>query len=370
MHQVAVTIIGAGVVGLAIAFELSDMGKAQVVLLEKNEKFGQEVSSHNSEVVHCGIYYPTNSLKARLCVEGRRLLYSFCEKHAVPFRKLGKMIVASEAGEIPRLQSFLGQGLENGVEGLSLIDESQCQALEPHVKAQAAIFSGETGIIDSHVLMKRLYHLCRDRHVVTVFKACLSHLELAGNGYTVGVNGEDYRFKSRVIINASGLGSDAVLKMVGLDPHESGYKLVLVKGNYFAYHRPSPVSRLIYPLPHHDLKGLGVHATLDFGGRLRFGPDVEFVDSLDYDVSVHRKQDFFESAAKMIQGLEPEAFEPDMAGIRPKLAASGFRDFVIEHESGSGFPNFINLVGIESPGLTSALAIAKEVKKLVKQIEA
>jgi len=202
------------------------------------------------------------------------------------------------------------------------------------------------------------------------FSSSLSHIERVRGCYEIGVNGDNYRFQSRIVVNASGLGSDEVLKLIGLDPVAKGYKLFLVKGNYFAYHRPSPVSRLIYPLPHQDLKGLGVHATLDLGGRLRFGPDVENVETIDYDVCVDRKQSFHESAAKMIDGLDPEAFEPDMAGVRPKLAASGFRDFVIQHESDAGFPNLINLVGIESPGLTSALAIADEVKKMVKQLEA
>jgi len=370
MHQVAITIIGGGVVGLALAYELSDMGKAQVVLLEKNEKFGQEVSSHNSEVIHCGIYYPKDSLKARLCVEGRRLLYDFSDRYAIPCRKLGKFIVASHGEELPRLRSFYEKGLENEVEGLSFLDARQCRHLEPCVNAEAAILSAETGIIDSHVLMKRLYHLCRNRHVIMVFKAFLSHLETCNEGYSVGVNDDSYRFRSRIVINASGLGSDAVLSLLGLNIDELGYKLVFVKGNYFAYHGQSPVSRLIYPLPHHDLKGLGVHATLDFGGRLRFGPDTEFIESVNYDVNIQKKPEFIESASKMIRGLDPHAFEPDMAGVRPKLAASGFRDFVIKCERDKGFPNFINLVGIESPGLTSVLAIAKEVKKIVNQIEA
>ncbi|MBF0407593.1 MAG: NAD(P)/FAD-dependent oxidoreductase [Candidatus Riflebacteria bacterium] len=366
MDKIDITIGGGGVIGLAVAYLLSlHLPDRSILLIEKNHKYGQETSSHNSEVIHSGIYYPKDSLKARLCVEGLRALYDFCKKFQIPYRRTGKLIVALDNSEIPALENFYQKGISNNAPDLEIIGRNEVRKLEPCVKGIAAIYSPSTGIIDSHSLMSCFHNQAKMRNVMFVFGREINYLNKSPEGYTVGVTGEDFKILSRVFINASGLGTDYIQNLLGIDPLKNNSKLRLCKGSYFSYQGKSPVNMLVYPLPHEGLSGLGVHATVDLSGRLRFGPDVEFVDSVNYNVDVGKAVNFFNSAAKMIDGLELHRFQPDLAGIRPKLCGTGIRDFMIIHEAASGLEGFINLTGIESPGLTSCLSIAEMVRKMV-----
>ena len=364
MDKTQVTIIGAGVIGLAIARELS-REFSDIIVLEKNDHFGRETSSRNSEVIHSGIYYPKDSLKARLCVAGAPLLYEYCHSHNIPHQKLGKLIVATNDGEIRQIQALYEKGRGNGVENLAIIDSKQIHAWEPHVPGVLALWAPKTGIITSHALMASYYHEANQAGAIFAFNSRAKSITRHGNDYEIVAGDDEYRFLSRIVINAAGLYSDQVAQMAGLDVDALGYRLHYCKGDYFYYTGAAPIHRLIYPVPHEDLTGLGVHATLDLGGRLRFGPDTEFVDHLEYTVDEGKKAAFYKSACKIISGLEEARFMPDMAGIRPKLKGAGVMDFIIREETAHGLPNFINLIGMESPGLTASLAIAKHVRSLL-----
>jgi len=390
MDKIKITIIGAGVVGLAIAAELSQKYE-DIVVLEKHEKFGQETSSRHSEVIHSGIYYPPNSLKARLCVEGASLLYEYCEKHSIPHSRLGKLIVASDESEITDLQELYETGIQNGVKGLTLIGKDEINKMEPNVNAVAAIYSPNTGIIDSHSLMSHLHGVANSSGVMFSFNTEVDSIEKQKNGYVIGTRGRKrgslgdmtrfssiksgsctrndiknngYKFISSLIINSAGLSADRIAAMAGIDIDKAGYRLSHCKGSYFSYAKKPPIKMLVYPVPHKDLSGLGIHATLDLGGRLRFGPDTEYVDAIDYKVDAGKRDIFYESSKNYIEGLDKESLNPDMAGIRPKIKGDGIKDFVIKHEIDRGMEGFINLTGIESPGLTASLSIAKYVKDI------
>lgn len=363
MVSFKITIVGAGVVGLAIAYSLSHYFN-DILVIDKEPSFGRETSSRNSEVIHGGIYYPHGSLKARLCVKGRRLLYEFCDKYSIPYKKLGKLIVGKEEEENHLIELY-HRGLKNDVEGLELIDQRDIKRLEPNVKGYIAIHSKETGIIDSHSFMKRLYLLAKEKGVFFAFSKELISLEREKNSYLIEIK-DGERILSNLVINSAGLYADKVAEKIGIAIDKEDYRIKYCKGDYFYYAKPSLVNRLIYPLPHTDLKGLGVHVTLDLAGRMKFGPSAYFVDEIDYKVDESSREYFFESASKLISGLEKEFLYPDMAGIRPKLAGEGIRDFIIKEESDKGLEGLINLIGIESPGLTSSLAIGEYVKNILE----
>lgn len=367
MEEVKITIIGAGVIGLAIAQELSKTYR-DIVLLEKEKTFGQGISSRNSEVMHAGIYYPVNSLKAKLCVEGIDYLYAYCKENNILHSQIGKLIVASETCEIPALEKLLDQGKKNGAKNLEYLSKEEVKKIEPNVNAKAAFYSPFTGIIDTHSFMKQLYNQAMDRNVIVCFANEVNKIEFKKQSYHIGLVNQDYSFSSRVVINSAGLFSDCVAQLVGLDVEALGYKLSYYKGSYFSYLKPSPVKHLVYPLPHENLTGLGIHATLNLSNTLRFGPDAEYVDELDYNVEGNKKIDFYQRASKLINKLDHAAFSPDMAGIRPKLKGEIVRDFIISHEEDKGYNGFINLIGIESPGLTASLAIAKYVRNIVDKV--
>jgi len=364
METVDVTIIGAGVIGLAIARELTGR-YSDIIVLEKNDHFGRETSSRNSEVIHSGIYYPKDSLKARLCVEGARLMYDYCQAHNIPHKRLGKLIVATSETEIGQVQALYEKGCGNGVENLVVIDSRQIRDWEPAVPGIKALWSPNTGIVDSHALMESYYRESNQTGVLFAFNSEVKSITRHGDGYELVTGGDDYRFLSRIVINAAGLHSDHVAQLAGLDLDTLGYRLHYCKGDYFSYSGQSPVQRLIYPVPHETLTGLGVHATLNLGGQLRFGPDTEYVDRLEYSVDEKKKTVFYQSACKILRGLEEARFMPDMAGIRPKLKGSGVMDFIIREETANGLPNFVNLIGMESPGLTASLAIARHVGAMI-----
>ncbi|MBA4349294.1 MAG: NAD(P)/FAD-dependent oxidoreductase [Thermodesulfovibrio sp.] len=369
MEEIRVTIIGAGIVGLAIASKLSERYD-NIVVLEQHDTFGQETSSRNSEVIHSGIYYPENSLKARLCVEGAENLYEICKKYSIPHRKLGKLIVATDYSELKVLQGLLEKGIRNNVKDLVILDKHEIDKIEPNTNALLAVYSPNTGIIDSHSLMKHFFNTAKGREVLFAFQSEVESLGKDRDGFIVGIKKDNYKFRSKIVINCAGLSSDYVAGLAGIDIDKSGYKIKFCKGSYFSYAKASPVNMLIYPTPYEKLEGLGVHATLDLGSRLRFGPDVEYVEFIDYKVDSSKRDIFYESASKIIPGLDKEAFIPDMAGIRPKLQGPDeqTKDFIIKEESDNGLSGLINLIGIESPGLTASPAIAGMVADIVSKL--
>lgn len=369
MEEVKITIIGAGVVGLSIAAELSS-SYDNILVVEKHSTFGQETSSRNSEVIHSGIYYPSGSLKAQLCVEGAQKLYEICKIYSIPHKKIGKLVVATEQEEIKTIEEFYKNGRKNNVQGLVILNKQEINRMEPNINAVTALFSPNTGIVDSHSLMKHLYNLSRKNGVLFAFNCEVNSMLKEKNAYVVGIKDEDYYFKSKIVINCAGLSSDYIASIIGIDVMKNGYKLKYCKGSYFSFTKPSPIKKLVYPLPHRELVGLGIHTTLDLGGRLRFGPDSEYVGEINYNVNPGKRDEFYRAVSRFINGLEKDAFVPDMAGIRPKLSGEGeqVRDFVIKDETDKGFEGLINLIGIESPGLSASPAIAEMVKKMVNMI--
>lgn len=359
-------IIGAGVVGLAIASELSDKHK-NILVLEKNISFGQETSSRNSEVIHAGMYYPENSLKAQLCVEGNRLIYDWCEKFHIPNQKIGKYIIAISEEDIPSLISLYEQGIKNGVPDLQLIDKAIFNKSEPNIKAELALFSPTTGIIDSHSFMQSLEANATNNRVTFAYNHQVEGIEKTSEGYkiTVLVGNEKFSFTTKVIINSAGLNSDKIAEMVGINIDEYNYRLTFAKGHYFRLipSKSSVAEHLIYPAPQKNWTGIGIHITKDLAGSIKFGPDIKYMSEniQDYFFDADIKEKFLESIQRYVPSVFPDDIYPDQVGIRPKLQKAGepFRDFIIQEESAKGLPNFCNLIGIESPGLTASLAIAK-----------
>ncbi len=368
--DVNITIIGAGAVGLAIAAELSKDNDG-VFVLEKHHDFGQETSSRNSEVIHSGIYYPTNSLKARLCLEGNKLIYSYCDEKGVDYKKLGKLVVATSADEEVILQKVLTQSMINGVEDGKLLTQAEALALEPNIMCTAALHFPSTGIVDSHGLMSQLETDAIARGAQVVYKTEVVGITKIEGGYSILVKEEngEYEFTTAKIINAAGLSSDLVARFTGT--YQPSDELYYWKGEYFAVgnQKNKLINRLIYPVPHSNTVGLGVHATLDMNHRMKLGPDATFLPGkiADYKVDKLKQKDFCEAARKYLPFVELDDLHPDQAGVRPKLQKPGdpTRDFVIRNEANCGHPNIVNLIGIESPGLTSCLAIAKMVREIL-----
>lgn len=370
MEKTKITIVGAGIIGLAIAAELSKE-YSDIVVIEKNSSFGQETSSRNSEVVHAGIYYPGDSLKAKLCVEGKELLYKYCEKHNIGHKRIGKLIVAANTDEVGRLEILFKHGIENGVTDLTLLSGEEIKKLEPHIRAVAAIHSPSTGIIDSHGMMKKFVLESKNRDVLIAYATELEGVEKHKDGFKVSVRDEregSFIFLTEIFINAAGLCSDKVAKMAGINKKE--YTLKYCKGDYFRVHNNKArfLNHLIYPVPSEHSVSLGIHTALDLSGGLRLGPDAEYVDKVDYNVDESKKEAFYESTKYFLPFIELQDLGPDMAGIRAKLQGQGedVRDFLIKDESDNDLAGFINLIGIDSPGLTCCLSIAKKVKELVK----
>lgn len=364
MEKVNITIIGAGVVGLAVAAELSKKHK-DIVLVEKESSFGQGISSRNSEIIHAGIYYPKDFLKANLCVEGKDLLYSFCEKNRIPFKKLGKIIAAVDEDEAVQLRELEQKAKANGVGDLTWLSKKQIKELEPAVNAVSALYSPSTGIIDSHLLMKHLEQKAKDNGVLIAYGSEVKSVRYEGRRYVINVNGED-ALETKVLVNSAGLYSDRIAAMAGIDIDKNHYKLHYCKGEYFSYAKPSFLKHLVYPVPEAEVKSLGIHAVIDLAGGLKFGPSAEYVDVIDYNVNPANRPKFAAAVRNLFPQVGEDDLSPDQAGIRPKLQGSGegFRDFVISDESDKGFPGLINLIGIESPGLTACLAIARLVTAL------
>ncbi len=369
MADASVTIIGAGVVGLAVAAELS-RDFSPVYLLERNDTYGQEVSSRNSEVIHAGLYYPHDSLKARLCTEGNRMLYELCARNDIPHRRVTKIITATAPDELPALEQLYRHGKSNGVE-LEMLTGAEVHRLEPRIVSYGGILSPTTGIISAHGLMDYFYHKSREGGVQLQTRCHVVGVERRRSDFSIRIREGDQisTFTSEQVVNAAGLESDTVASYAGIDINAAGYSLHYCKGDYFSLPGSMSrlISRLIYPAPAQE--SLGVHAVLDIGGRLKFGPDVEYLESrnLDYRVDESKRHAFAESVRRILPTVKDEDLAPDISGIRPKLQAQGEppRDFVIRSEEERGLPGLINLIGIDSPGLTAAPAVARYVRNLL-----
>ena len=357
-----VLVIGAGVVGLAVARAAAIAGH-EVVVAEATYGIGTGVSSRNSEVIHAGLYYPTGSARARHCTRGRRLLYEYCASHGVPYRKCGKLVVATNESERERLAAVHKQAQVNGVEGVEIIDAADARRLEPELACLAAMRSPETGIIDSHRFMLALRGDLEDRGGMVAFASPIERLAPAtGGGWDVAVGGSaPQSLAFDAVVNCAGLGAQRLACATAGYPPERVPRLVLAKGNYFGFAGRPAFSRLIYPVPVPG--GLGVHVTLDLAGRMRFGPDVEWIAGENYDVDPARAQAFYARIRDYWPRLPDGSLTPDYAGIRPKLTGPGepAADFLIEAPRQHGLPRLVHLFGIESPGLTSALSLAEEV---------
>jgi L-2-hydroxyglutarate oxidase LhgO len=366
-----ITIIGAGVIGLAIAEQVSGEHK-NVFLIEKHLSFGQETSSRNSEVIHAGIYYTRNSLKAKLCVEGKWLLYDYCKKYEVPYRNCGKLIVATSEKEVDVIEGIRQTAIGNGVNDLVMFGKEQIAELEPNIFAVKAIYSPSTGIVDSHSLMKQYETNAINNGCQIVYGSEVTGIEQIQNGYKIDLldaDKEKYSFTTSIIINSAGLTSDKISEMAGIK--DDNLKILFCKGEYFRINPPKNklINRLVYPVPHQNMEGIGIHVTVDMGGGVKLGPDVKYLESnvYDYKLTASKQEAFFISAKKFLPFLEFDDIAPEMTGIRPKIQKPGepLRDFYIMEETGRGYPGVINLIGMESPGLTSSIAIAKYVDKLI-----
>jgi len=361
-YRVQTVVIGAGVVGLAIARELAKAGR-EVLVLEAGPRFGEGTSSRNSEVIHAGIYYPKDSLKADFCVRGRHLLYDYCAARKVGHRKCGKWIIATDEAQAVRLEAIRQQAGHNGVQ-LQPADGIAVRSRCVGVQAEAGLWSPETGIVDSHGLMLSLLGEFEDAGGRLVLNSPVLHAESTNHGHTLWVGGEaGVTLDAAEVINAAGLGAPGLVRCWQGLPDSGKPAQWLARGSYFSYAGKHPFDTLIYPLP--EPGGLGVHLTLDMAGQARFGPDVEWLDAEDYAVDSNRRVIFAEGVRKWWPALDAARLQPAYAGIRPKLAGpdDGFSDFRIDGPDEHGVPGLVNLFGIESPGLTSCLAIAEYVNQ-------
>lgn len=372
-RDVDVLVVGAGIVGLAAAAALARRG-LRVLVAERREAIARETTSRSSEVVHAGLYYPEGSLKARLCVEGRERLYARCAERGLPHRALGKLVVATEPEELPRLEALARLGRANGAPGLELLDAAEVRRREPCVRALAALWSPRSGIVDAAALALSYLAEAEAHGAALALRTDVEALEPAGGAWRVaarGAGGEPAALVAGWVVNAAGLAADRVAALAGVDVAAAGYRQHPCKGDWFALAPGAPLrfAHLVYPLP--AGAGLGVHVTLDLGGRVRLGPDAEYVAAPRYDVDPAKAQAFADAAGRYLPGLRAEWLAPDAAGVRPKLAGpgEGFRDFVVAEESARGLPGLVDLVGIESPGLTAAPAIAERVADLVARGE-
>ena len=367
--EVDVLVVGAGVVGLATGAALAKRGRS-VVVLERHAAIARETTSRSSEVIHAGLYYPEGSLKALCCTEGREAVYARCAERGIPHRALGKIVVATSAEEVPRLEALFAQAERNGVPGLRALGAAEIRAREPHVAAVAGFLSPRSGIVDAHALALSFAAEGEAHGMQIALRTELAALACGADGWRVetrDAGGGRSAIRAAAVVNAAGLAAERIAALAGIDVDAAGYRLHPCKGDYFALAPGAPLrfAGLVYPLP--AAGGLGVHVTQDLGGRVRFGPDAEYVPAPRYDVDPAKAAVFAALARRWLPELRAEWLTPDQAGVRPKLAGPGvaFRDFVIAEESDRGLPGLVDLVGIESPGLTAAPAIAARVAALL-----
>jgi L-2-hydroxyglutarate oxidase LhgO len=352
-------VIGAGLVGLACARRLA-MGGIDTVILEAEASIGQGISSRNSEVIHAGIYYRSDSLKARLCVNGRQQLYQYCLDRHIPHQKIGKWVVATSKSELEYLEELSLRAVANGVTDTYLIDRDEAQAIEPELICEAALVSPSTGIVDTHALMQSFLGDFESAGGDLALNSIVKSVNGEGQRILLNVSGqEDFRLSTRYLVNAAGLNAPALTR--ALSPLGQQFERKFAKGNYFSYQGKAPFSRLIYPVP--EPGGLGVHLTFDLAGQARFGPDVEWVDHPEYKVSIHKAAGFAAAIWRYWPSCNVDRLAPAYAGVRPKIFREGrlVDDFLILSRSSHGVSGLVDLYGIESPGLTASMAIADEV---------
>jgi len=365
--DVETVVVGAGVVGLAIASALATAGQ-EVLILEKNHLFGSETSARHSEVIHAGIYYPNNSLKAKLCTQGKALLYDYCTEHNIAHKRIEKIIVATTAAQVAELDDINKRAQANGVNDLRLIGGDDIKTLEPAITAKAGLLSPSTGIIDSHAYMLSLLGKAESMGAMVAYHSHVDQLARNNDGFAVSVKGDqNMQIKCKQVVNAAGHGACALAQRCSDYPTHLIPLPRFAKGNYFRLQGKTPVTRLIYPVP--EPGGLGVHITLDMAGQSRFGPDVQWQDSLDYTIDESRADRFYHAIRQYWPALKDGALVPDYAGVRPKIEVQGkpYNDFMIQGCSSHGIQGLVNLFGIESPGLTSSLAIAEYVRSLLHE---
>lgn len=364
-ERIDCVVIGAGVVGLAAARALAMAGR-EVVVLEALDLIGSVTSSRNSEVIHAGIYYPTGSLKHRLCLEGKRRLYAYCDAHGVPYERCGKLIVATSEEENATLETILAKAEANGVEEMRRLSAAEAKAMEPELACTGALWSGSTGIISSHDLMVAYRGEAEDHGAMIAFNTPVARGTVGMRGRIAIETGGDspMRLDADLVVNAAGLGAQGIARSIEGLPADSVPPLFFAKGNYYNLTGRAPFQRLIYPVP--VAGGLGVHLTLDLGGQARFGPDVEWIEDVDYDVDPTRADGFYAAVRRYWPGLKDGALIPGYAGIRPKIAKPGGsgEDFILQGPEDHGVPGYIALYGIESPGLTASLAIGDRVSEM------
>lgn len=375
MDQVDCVVIGAGVIGLAVAREMALQGR-ETILLERESAFGTISSARNSEVIHAGIYYPKDSLKAKLCVEGNRMLYEYCRSHHVATQPYGKLIVASDESQLNDLQAILYKAQQNNVPEIKMITGEQAQSMEPELQCSAAVLSASTGIVDSHGFMLSLLGGFEDAGGMVAYQSPLISAKPIGSnaqdGFELEIGGADgLKIQTKLLINCAGMSAPAIAKKIAGLAHEQIPKAYFAKGNYFSLSGKSPFKHLIYPIP--EPGGLGVHLTLDMGGQAKFGPDVEWLEideesQIDYTVNPQRGDGFYEAVRKYWPGLKDNALQPDYSGVRAKIVPpnSPAGDFCFNTPKDHGLEGLFNLYGFESPGLTSSLAIAKYLEGQIK----
>ncbi len=363
--RVECVVIGAGVVGLAVARRLAMAGR-EVVVVERWDTIGTETSSRNSEIIHAGIYYPKDSLKARLCVAGKHALYDYGASHGVTHERCGKLIVATADDEIAELERLKGVAAGNGVPDLEWLTAAEVAELEPNVFCVAALLSPSTGIIDSHSLMLAYQGDAEAAGASFAFHSPVDGGRIDDDGIVLDIGGADpSTVKAEIVVNSAGLSAQTVAAGIDGIPAETIPPIHYAKGNYFTIGGRPPFNRPIYPVP--GQASLGVHSTVDMGGQVKFGPDVEWIETIDYDVDPRRADVFYDAVRKYYPALPDGALQPGYCGIRPKIQAQGepAKDFVIQGRDSHGVDGLANLYGIESPGLTSSLAIADRVAELL-----
>jgi L-2-hydroxyglutarate oxidase LhgO len=359
-------VIGAGVVGLAVARALALQGR-EVIVLEATEAIGTETSSRNSEVIHAGIYYTPGSLKGQLCVAGKKLLYRFCDEHGVTYNNCTKLIVATSEAQHATLAGIRANALGNGVDDLTFLTGGEAQVLEPNLRCVGALLSPSTGIVDSHGLMLAYVGDMEERGGMIAFHSPVEGGRVVDGGVELKVGGADpMRLRCRTVVNSAGLHAQAVARSISGIPTQSIPATYYAKGNYFSLAAKPPFTRLIYPVP--EPGGLGVHITVDLAGQARFGPDVEWIDRIEYTVDPHRADKFYAEVRRYWPDLPDHSLQPAYSGIRPKLGPAGMNsDFVIQGPAEHGVAGLVNLYGIESPGLTASLAVAERVATVLAQ---
>lgn len=365
-ERVDCVVIGAGVVGLAVARALALRGR-EVLVLEAQEAVGTETSSRNSEVIHAGIYYPQASLKARLCVAGKQMMYRYCEDRGIAHRRCGKLIVATTEAQQQQLHGIVAKAVANGIDDLRWLDAQQARALEPALHCVAALLSPSTGIVDSHGLMLSLQGDLENAAGMVAFHARLQSARVLADGIEL-TTADGTQLHARTVVNAAGLQAPALARQFEGFPQEAVPQAFFAKGSYFSLSGRAPFSHLIYPVP--EAAGLGVHLTLDMGGQAKFGPDVQWVErAQDLQVDPARAESFYGEIRRYWPRLKDGALVPGYAGIRPKIAGPGKEaaDFSIQGPASHGVPGVVQLFGIESPGLTSSLAIGEHVAQLLER---